>query len=134
VIEQEILAIIHNPQDKGEGLNAVANQFRRGRDVSELIELLDSRDAELVSVGAWLLGEIHLALYDFDRFISRLRELVDHEDPMVRFHAFGALFPTLDPREVATQELLKKVLADSNEGVRKSAEAAAARLKIGHLS
>lgn len=128
MIEQEIRAIIHGPLDNGEGLNAVADQFRRGREVNQLIALLDSSDAELVSAGAWLLGELHLTLYNFDRFVSRLRVLVEHEDPVVRFHAFGALFPALNWGDESSRLLLARLRKDPNEGVRRSAEAAAIRV------
>jgi HEAT repeat protein len=130
VIEREILKIVRAPGDSGERLSAIADEFRRGRDIYELVVLLDSTDAELVSVGAWLLGELPLALYNSDRFVSRLRELVDHANPMVRFHAFGALYPAMDPTHTATHQLLKRLLADSNEGVRRSAQAAAVRLSL----
>ena len=126
--ELEILEIVRGTSDKGESLNAIADEFRRGRDVHELIPLLDSSDAELVAAGAWLLGELHLARYNSDQFISRLRKLTDHRDPMVRFHAFGALYPALDPQNITTYQLVNKLLLDPNDGVRRSAQAAAMRL------
>jgi hypothetical protein len=130
MIEQEILGIVRDPKDKGERLNEIANQFRSGRDVDELIILLDSTDSELVSVGAWILAELPLDLYNFDDLISRLHGLVNDENAAVRFHAFGALFPALDWRDDAARTLLAKLRRDPNEGVRRSADAAAARLHL----
>jgi HEAT repeat protein len=130
MIEQEILAIVRDPADTGERLNEIIDQFRGGRDVNELIALLDSADAQLVSLGAWILDELHLEIYNFDCFISRLRKLVDHENPAVRFNAFGALFPALNGQDAASRTLLAKLRSDPNEGVRRSAEAAAARLHL----
>ena len=49
---------------------------------------------------------------------------------MVRFHALGALFPALNPRDADAQALVRKLRDDPNEGVRRSAEAAAARLSL----
>ncbi|HEU4779251.1 MAG TPA: HEAT repeat domain-containing protein, partial [Steroidobacteraceae bacterium] len=72
-------------------------------------------------------SELHVELYSFDNFISRLRKLVEHENPTVRFHAFGALFPALNWQDAASQDLMSKLRNDPNEGVRRSAEAAATR-------
>lgn len=69
-------------------------------------------------------------IYNSDAVISRLRALTDHPDPAVRFHALGALYPALNPQEAATDALLRKLRADQDEGVRRSAEAAAARLLL----
>jgi hypothetical protein len=130
IIEREILEIVRDPEDHGKRLNEIADQFRGGRDVDDLIALLDSTDAELASIGAWILGELPLELYNFDHFISRLGRLLDHGNPAVRFHAFGALFPSLDWREDAARTLLAELRKDPNEGVRRCAEAAAARLSL----
>jgi HEAT repeat protein len=128
MIEDEILEIVRDQQDNGERLNEIADQFRGGRDVDDLIALLDSTDAELTAMGAWILGELRLDLYNFDHLISRLRRFLKHENPAVRFHAFGALFPALDWQDDAARTLLANLRKDPNEGVRRSAEAAAARL------
>jgi HEAT repeat protein len=130
MIEREILEIVTDAKDRGERLNEIVDQFRRGRDVNQLIVLLDSGNSELVSIGAWILGELHFEFYNSDSFVFRLRELLDHKDPAVRFHALGAVFPALTWQEVATQALLRKLRSDPNEGVRKSAEAAVARLSL----
>jgi hypothetical protein len=128
MIETEIHEVVANAANAGVRLNEIADQFRRGRDVNELTALLDSSDIELLSIGAWILGELHFELYNFDRFISRLRELLDHKDPTVRFHALGAIYPALNPLDATRQALLRKLPQDPNAGVRKRAEAAAARL------
>ena len=113
MIHEELLEVIRDRSDEGERINDIADQFRGGRDVNELIALLDSSNAELASLGAWLLGELDFQIYDFDRFISRLRKLVDHEDPTVRFHAFGALFPALNREEASTRDLLARLRSGS---------------------
>ena len=129
MIEEEIRAITRaGVQDNGDRLNEIADQFRRGRNVNDVVALLDSQDHELVSIGAWILGELRFELYDTAPIISRLRKLVDHEDASVRFHTFGALYPALNWQDARTQALLKKLQSDPNEGVRRSAEAAEARL------
>ena len=130
MIERQILEIVGGAADSGGRLNEIVDQFRHGRDVNDLIVLLDSSNSELASIGAWILGELHFELYNSDILVSRLRELLNHKDPAVRFHAFGAIYPALNPREAATQALLRKLCSDPNEGVRKSAEAVAARLSL----
>lgn len=130
MIDSEILEIVTDAKDRGERLNEIVDQFRRGREVNQLIVLLDSGNSELVSIGTWILGELHFEFYNAGRFVLRLRELLDHKDPAVRFHAIGAVFPALNGQEVATQALLTKLRSDSNEVVRKTAEAAIARLSL----
>jgi hypothetical protein len=124
VIEMEIRNIIASGSGLGDRIGEIANQFRCGRDVSELITLLDSSDSELVSLGAWIVGELQFHLYDSERILSRLRGLLDHPDAAVRFHALGALFPSLNPQDPKTQAVLQKMRCDANEGVRRTAEAA----------
>jgi HEAT repeat protein len=125
VIEQEILEMVRDARTSGKRLNRLADQFRSGRDVQEVLVLLESTDAELVSIGAWILGELPIDLYNTEAFISRLRHLLEHQAPDVRFHAFAALFPALNWRDDVARRLLTKLLNDPNEGVRRSAEAVA---------
>ncbi|MCB9870638.1 MAG: HEAT repeat domain-containing protein [Planctomycetes bacterium] len=126
-MERELRQIL-GAADDGKGLNSIVDQFRRGRDAKDVVPALDSSDSDLVSVGAWILGELPVELYDSHELVSRLRKLIDHDDPAVRFHAFGALFPVLDWKHESTRELLLRLQRDSNEGVRRSAEAAIAQL------
>ena len=98
MIERQILEIVGGAADSGERLNEIADQFRRGRDMNDLIALLDSSNSELVSIGAWILSELHFELYNSDILLSRLRELLNHKDLAVRFHALGAIYPALDSR------------------------------------
>jgi HEAT repeat protein len=131
MIEREILEILDAPADiGGERLNGFADQFRSGRDLDQLMTLLDSSNPRLVSIGAWILGEVNFHTYNSDKFISQLRELLDNEDPLVRFYALGAIYPALSRHSDDTHALLRKLRNDPNEGVRMSAEAAAARLGV----
>lgn len=128
MLEQEILEVVRGSGDKGDRLNEIADQFRGGRNVKDIVDLLDSTHPELASIGAWILGELPIELYSCDLLVSRLQNLIGHEDPTVRFHAFGALFPILGPEHASTRDLVEKLRNDPNEGVRRIAEAAAARL------
>ena len=130
MIEREILDIIADKNDDGDRLNEVADKFRRGLDVNHLLALLDSNNPELVSSGAWILGELPFELYNTQSFISRLYELTNHKTPIVRFQALCALYPALNGEEAITQTLLKKMNQDPNEGVRRTAQAAAENLSL----
>jgi HEAT repeat protein len=128
MIEDEIREIVSDRADEGERLNALVDEFRRGRDVRELVPLLASEDAELVSITAWIFSELPEELYRAEDIVSRLRGLTAHVEPMVRFYALSAVYPFLNLTEPATQALLTKLVQDENDGVRMMAEAAVARL------
>jgi hypothetical protein len=131
MIEREVLKILELPADVGgERLAGFIDQFRAGRDVNQLMTLLHSSNPRLVSIGAWILDEVSFDRYKSDGFISRLRELLDHEDPAVRFRALGAIYPALSRHSDDTHALLRKLRDDPNEGVRMSAEAATTRLGL----
>ncbi|MEM8997831.1 MAG: hypothetical protein AAGF23_23820, partial [Acidobacteriota bacterium] len=130
MIEQEVLAIFDDPTDDGSRLNDIADDFRRGRDVEELLVLLESKNEELASIGAWILGELAAELYDRKELLEKLVDLMDHHNPLVRFHAFGAFFPFLRKDDVYSEELIAKIQDDPNEGVRARGEAAANRFGL----
>ena len=128
--DAELLDILGCGQGAGDKLNELADQFRRGREISELTVLLGSESADVVSMAAWVLGELRLEIYDNPPTLTKLRELTAHDDATVRFHALGALFPALRAEDSSTQRLIDRLMADSNEGVRGSAEAAALTLGL----
>lgn len=128
MMEDEILELVRDIADEGERLNALVDEFRHGRDVRELVPLLVSNNAEVVSIAAWILSELPEKLYSGEEIVLRLRRLTEHAEPMVRFHALSAVFPFLDLADRATETLLARLVADENDGVRKIAEAAVARL------
>jgi hypothetical protein len=131
MIETDVLEIITRDDERaGEHLNALVDEFRSGRDVADLARFLDAESAEVVSIGAWILGELTFDIYNTDRFIRRLYSLLEHSDPGVRFYALGAIFPALDAHDPRCRALLEKLRGDTNEGVRISAEAAAKRLGL----
>lgn len=130
MIDDEIAEILVDRTDDGRRLNQLVDEFRRGRSVAQVTALLDSKNPGFVSIGAWILGELPLDLYRSDDILSRLRNLTGHFDPMVRFHAIGALFPALNPIETGTRDLLQKLLSDPNDGVRKTAQMATNRLSL----
>ena len=130
-MEEEIIDIINDRLDEGQRLNALADEFRCGRDTRELLPLFLSENAEVVSIAAWICGELPVKRYKSAEFVSVLRDLTEHADASVRFHALGAVYPFLGAGDAATRTLLAKLLNDENAGVRMSAHAAAARLGMG---
>ncbi len=129
-MEEEITEIINDETDEGERLNFLVDEFRRGRDVCELLPLLRSENAEVVEIVAWILSELPEELYGAEEFVSALRDLTEHAEATVRFHALTAIFPFLKGGDAITRTLLAKLMEDQNSGVRKVARAAAARLHI----
>jgi hypothetical protein len=127
MLEDEIKQILGNPADYGSGLNKLADDFRRGRDKLELIRLLDSNDAEVVSSAAWILKEIPEHIYNSPKFIGRLHRLIFHDVFDVRFSAFGALFPLLSPADAATMGLLKRMKSDPRDDLVEAATRAEER-------
>lgn len=124
MIEREILDIIRDPQR----LDLLADEFRQGRDIGDLLALLNSDNGEIVGIGAWIAGESKFDPANAQSLISRLHQLVNHENPSIRFHAIGALFPFLDLANPATKAMLVRLSCDPNEGVRSIAQAALKRM------
>lgn len=115
MIDQEIMKLMTSSEDPGERLNEIVDEFREGRDVEEVIVLLDSRNPDLVSFGAWILGELPTDRYNRDDIVSRLRDLTRHDDSGVRFAALGALYSTLLPEDGSTRALLEEMCRDPNK-------------------
>jgi hypothetical protein len=128
MIESEVLRFFSDPS--GNQLQQFVDEFRCGRDTNELMPLLKSNNAELASIGAWVLGELPFSLYSSVDFELLLRGLLEHPDASVRFHALGALFPVLEANRTAAQALLEKMRNDPNHAVRKSAESAMSQLLL----
>lgn len=130
MIVDEIVRILEDCEDDGTALNALADQFRVGRDVRELLDLLSSQNDRIVSIGAWLFSELHFDSYRDEVFLNELFLLTEHKDPSVRFNALGAVYPALDPGNEDTVALLDRLRSDENEGVRRKAVAAARTLGL----
>jgi len=121
---EELRDILCDPARAGERLNELADEFRLGRDVSQLSRALHSEDSEIVGLATWILGELPFVLYDSQAVISRLWKLTRSNDPSVRFEALGALFPALRAGDPATESLLDRLVDDPNVGVRIAARSA----------
>ena len=128
MIMEEIERILEDSDDDGRALNVLVDEFRVGRDVKELSRLLSSQNDEIVSIGAWMLSELHFDLYRDTILVEELFRLTEHHDSSVRFNALGAVFPALNLDNNESRALLERLKNDENEGVRRKAVAAARSL------
>jgi hypothetical protein len=129
MIESDVIEIINEPNGQGERLGLLADQFRLGRDIVDLLTLLDSNNVQVVRIGAWIAGEITVDAARAQPLVARLRLLAGHSDASIRFHASGALFSYLDPTDPATKEFWARLSRDPVEGIRIAAEAALRRIE-----
>jgi HEAT repeat protein len=123
-IEKKILKILKDAKR----LNLLADEFRAGRDIDDLLALLNSDNEEIIEVGAWIAGEVSINPTDAGRLVPRLHHLVSHKSPSIRFYAIGALFPFLDAGNGAAKEMLLGLSNDPDKGVRAIACAALKRI------
>ena len=124
MIEKEVAEILQNPDPSGRRLNNLVDEFRRGRDVCELLDLLDSDNDENISIGTWILAEIHHELYRNKKIMGRLLKLSRHQNAQVRFNTFSALYPTLSLHHDECRKFLECMLRDPNCVIRSRAERA----------
>ena len=130
MLEDYVVNIIKSGSNAGGLFNDLVDEFRSGRSAFELFPLLDSQNLEVLGLGIWALSELEYERYCFEEIIERLMHLTSHDCPSIRFNALGALYPSLSSESQETRDLLRRLANDSNEGVRMSAEAAAARLAV----
>lgn len=130
MIVNEVKRLVKNCKDDPAAFDQLVDEFRGERDATELLELLNCHDDELVRVSTWILSEIRASKYDDENFKARLRELTCHSSPAIRLHSLNALFPLLSTVDPGTSELIERLRADGNEGVRMMADAAANRLDV----
>jgi hypothetical protein len=127
-IEREVLDAFGDADCKVERLFLLVDEFRGGRDIGDLITLINSNDQVLVEFAAYIAGEIRMDPVKARPLIARLRELVNHDAPVMRFYALGGLFPFLDIADPPTMAMLTKMISDPNAGVSARARAALTRL------
>ena len=57
---EEIREVMADETDASGRMNRLVDKFRSGRDTSEIAQALDSDESEIVSLAAWILGELRL--------------------------------------------------------------------------
>lgn len=111
-------------------INSFVDQFRGERGASELLELLQSNEADVVWLGVYVLSEIAFSKYDSKEYFSELYRLTQHENPSVRYAAISALYPFLGLANIETRMLLVRIRDDEDELVRGCLETLAGSLGI----
>jgi hypothetical protein len=129
MIVNESIRVLKNCEKDPAAFDQFVDEFREERDATELLELLCSKDDDLVRLSAWILSEIRASKYGGEEFKSQLAKLTRHSSPAIRLHSLNALFPFLSTNDQDAVKLIARLQADENEGVRMMADAAAERLK-----
>ena len=80
MIQEELLNLIRDSTCVGERLNEIVDQFRAGRDVLDLVNLLDSNNTELVSIGAWILSELQFHIYNLLVVMQEVTEVIQEDE------------------------------------------------------
>ncbi|QPJ61939.1 MAG: hypothetical protein G3M70_08655 [Candidatus Nitronauta litoralis] len=131
MICDEIYEAINDPDDDGTRVNYIADEFRGERDAIEILELLNSSDSELISIGAWILDEICFDKYKKKgEIIFRLVDLCSHEDSNVRYSVLGALYAVFEVDKQFARKILGKMRLDVDEGVRNSVQLITEKLSL----
>lgn len=106
--------------DSGKLVNKMANRYRRGARLDELLPLLTHIDSRFVSVAAWIVGEVADESRGREIF-PQLSRLLEHDDPAVRFEALTSVTQLVRPDEHPVVISILQRLADENAGVRRHA-------------
>lgn len=130
MIVDEIVEILTDDDDAPVRLNQLADEFRDGRDIDDLVTLLFNENEEVLRMGTWIASEISFTHYDSKPILEQLWELTAHPNAAVRLYSFNALFPSLSPDDDKSLNLITRLMTDLNEGVKMTAKAAARSLSI----
>jgi hypothetical protein len=126
MIEKEVLNILEkrSPSIQASMIGKLTDEFRSGRNPSELSKLLDSANNEVSWIGIYIIGEINIKNHKVLQFIiEKLLLLTEHEDSKIRYGVLiclSSLLKETDPKEA--NKLYSKMSEDSDEGVRNTAK------------
>lgn len=135
MIKNEVVNILNQKSEfiKVEMIGELTDEFRSGRNPSELLELLKSSDKNILSIALYILGEINITDINISKgIIRRLKILSSHKDTRVRYKTLINLASL--SHEVNADELnniYEKMSQDLNEGIRENAKEL---LRTGNLS
>lgn len=104
----------------GKYVNKVADEFRRGADLRDLLPLITHSDARFVSVGAWIASEVVVGTRGREIF-EELTDLLLHKDPVVRFEAIKSVSQLVQPDDQIAIGSLIRLSIDDDAGVRRQA-------------
>ena len=128
MICQEIVEII-GIADDGSALNDLADQFRLGRDIKDIIPALSSGDINIILCAIWIVGELPSHIYNNELVLDFIYPLLNNSSAAVRLGALSALFPVFEKSDARALLYLEKLNFDSNEVIRSCAEKALLKLR-----
>jgi len=133
MIIKEIQNIISNPNTVGKALNDLTDQFRKGRDPWEILELLNSKNEDVIGIGLYIANEIIISDHNLNQHLKdSLSNLINQNDSNIRIRAFlilSQIYTDYGDKEKET-DLHLIMIKDKNKHI---SEAGAKLLKDGHL-
>ena len=132
-IFKEIDHIFTNPNNRGDLINELTDEFRDGRDPRILCELLESDNNKFIEIGLYIINEIIIEDHQLLTNISRaLYKLIKNSDSYIRYKAFVILSQILEDlsRNEECTDLYLIVYKDEDKDIR---ESGIKLLKDGHL-
>lgn len=117
-----LIEVISRSDDDGASdfVNRLADSYRDGGDLRDLIPLLESADSRLAWVGAWIVSEVASSVRGREVF-EHLSKLLTHSDPSVRFAVIAGITFLVQSNESHVTKQLFLLAADENAGVRRHA-------------
>jgi len=128
MIEQRLLRIIQRSKDPGVELDALTDEFRGGRNVDDLVTLLNSENLQVVQIGLWIADEIVIDPKNGQALVARLHELLGHAVPAIRIGALKAIYSVLDFENPVSTAILGTMIRDPDQAVRSLAAIALERV------
>lgn len=132
MIEQYVVNILNEKSEpiKIQRLGELTDEFRAGRNPSELLVLLESNNTLVLDIALYILGEINIANTNILKQIAkRLKVLSIHKEPYIRYR----VLLNLSDFVVSIDELnsiYKKMTYDLDKDI---SETAKKLLQNGHL-
>ena len=119
--DELIRRLTDSDQDSvGKIVNQVADAYRRGANLRDLIPLLEHSDPRIVSVAAWIASEVIDGIRGHE-LLDAIVPLLHHPDPTIRFGVIENIALLVRPDQDSIIQSLFMLAADPNPGVRQQA-------------
>ncbi|MCU0444720.1 MAG: hypothetical protein MUE85_07350 [Microscillaceae bacterium] len=105
-------------------LSELTDQFRSGRNPSDILKLINLEDEYLIEFGIYLIGEVIIDNQSIiPPIIDRLYVLLEHKNSRIRLKTFINLSQLLEERDLKEpKELYLKMCKDDDEFIRLTAK------------
>lgn len=105
-------------------IGELTDEFRAGRNPTELLELLQADAEDILIVALYIIGEINISsISTSKKIIKRLEVLLTHKESQVRYKTLinlASLAGTIGVSEL--NNIFERMSQDSNEGISKTAK------------